>query len=195
MEVGLIKQFEKYSIDRDIPEVYRILTDPGLKELNHTELSSSGVVKLNVFGGRGIFIVLQVTETGIATDGFFEAHKDFADVHVPLEGDESIGYTPLDSRAVPGGPIPVYDASKSDDITYAPFKSDGEMTVIRLIPGMYAWFDPDDVHMPRLQTDGPSHLKKIVIKVPLGSLPPISEHLREVIAQKGSVLETLLEPR
>ena len=136
---------------------------------------------------------MQVTTTGIATDGFFEAHKDFADVHVPLEGDESIGYTPLDPRAIAGGPIPVYDASKSDDITYAPFKSDGEMTVIRLIQGMYARFDPDDVHMPKLQTDGPSDLRKMVVKVPVGSMPPLSEHLKKVIPQEGSVLGTLLE--
>ena len=31
MEVGLIKQFESYSVRRSIPEVWRILTDPELK--------------------------------------------------------------------------------------------------------------------------------------------------------------------
>ena len=72
-------------------------------------------------------------------------------MHVPLEGAESIGYTPLDERLVPGGPVPVF---QGDDVTYAAFPSDDDMSVVRLVEGMYALFGPDDVHMPKLQTDG-----------------------------------------
>lgn len=192
MEVGLIKQFERYSLERTIPEVYRILTDPDLPGLTHPDLETGGVIKRDVLGNRGIYVVLQQATTGVAEDGFFEAHRDFIDIHVPLDGTESIGYTPLDGRVSPGGPLPVYDRSKSDDITYASFASDDEMTVIRLVEGMYAVFEPDDVHMPRLQTDGPSPLRKIVVKVPVGPMPPPDERLLAVVAQRGSALGTLL---
>jgi hypothetical protein len=42
------------------------------------------------------------------------------------------------------------------------------MTVVRLVEGMYGVFYPDDAHIPRLQTAGPSYLKKMVIKIPVG---------------------------
>ena len=192
MEVGLIKQFERYCVARDIPEVYRILTDPKLAELTHPDLDSKGVAKLEVFGRRGISIVLQSTSTGLVKDTFFEAHREFVDVHVPLTGVESIGYTPLDGRVKQGGPVPIYDLSKSDDVTYTPFESDSDMTVIRLTKGMYALFDPDDVHMPRLQTQGPSSLVKMVIKIPVESMPSAAQQLREILSLQGSVLEKLL---
>jgi biofilm protein TabA len=121
---------------------------------------------------------------------FFEAHRANLDIHVPLEGVESIGYTPLDDRVSAGGPVPVF---QGDDITYAPFASADVMTVIRLVEGMYALFGPDDVHMPKLQTDGPSSLRKIVIKVPVASLPPPDDRVRAAIAQQGSALSTLLD--
>ncbi len=192
MEVGLIKQFERYSIEHNIPEVYRILTDPDLPSLTHADLNMPGAVKLDVVGERGIYIVLQHATTGAAENGFFEAHRDFIDVHVPLEGAESIGYTPLDGRVSPGGPLPVYDRSKSDDITYSCFASANEMTVIRLVEGMYALFEPDDVHMPKLQTDGPSPLKKMVVKIPVRPVRQPDDKLLAVVAQQGSALGALL---
>ena len=120
---------------------------------------------------------------------FFEAHRDHLDVHVPLEGAESIGYTPLDERLVPGGPVPVF---QGDDVTYAAFPSDDDMSVVRLVGGMYALFGPDDVHMPKLQTDGPSPLRKVVVKVPVAPLPPPDERVLAAVAQEGSALQTLL---
>ena len=180
MQVGLIKQFERYCQNRDIPEIYRILTDPKLSKLTHPDLDSKGMAKLEVFGARGISVVLQSTSTGLAKDGFFEAHREFVDVHVPLIGVESIGYTPLDGRVKKGGPVPIYNLSKSDDVTYAPFESESEITVIRLTEGMYALFDPDDVHMPRLQTQGPSSLVKMVIKIPVGFIPAATAFIPSV---------------
>ena len=192
MEVGLIKQFERYCETRDIPEVYRILTDPKLSELTHPDLDSKGMAKLEVFGARGISVVLQSTSTRLAKNGFFEAHREFVDVHVPLIGVESIGYTPLDGRVKQGGPVPIYNLSKSDDVTYTPFESESEMTVIRLTEGMYALLDPDDVHMPRLQTQGPSSLVKMVIKIPVGFMPAANQQLRDILSLEGTVLEKLL---
>ena len=169
MEAGLIRQFEEYSVRRNIPEVLRLLTDPELPGLTHPDIEAGGAVKIDVLGDRGIFVVLQRVTTMVPEDTFFEAHRDHLDVHVPLEGAESIGYTPLDERLVPGGPVPVF---QGDDVTYAAFPSDDDMSVVRLVEGMYALFGPDDVHMPKLQTDGPSPLRKVVVKVPVAPLPP-----------------------
>ena len=62
----------------------------------------------------------------------------------------------------------------------------------QLVEGMYALFGPDDVHMPKLQTDGPSPLRKIVVKIPVAPMPPPDERVLDAAAQQGSALETLL---
>ncbi len=189
MEAGLISQFEEYAVRRNIPEVWRLLNDPELPGLTHPDIEDGGAVRIEVLGGRGLFVVLQQVTTMVPEDTFFEAHRANLDVHVPLEGAESIGYAPLDDRLVPGGPVPVF---QGDDVTYAAFPSDDQMSVVRLVEGMYALFGPEDVHMPKLQTDGPSPLRKIVVKVPVAPLPPPDERVLAAVAQEGSVVETLL---
>ena len=159
--------------------MWRLLTDPELPGLTHPDIEAGGAVKIDVLGDRGIFVVLQRVTTMVPEDTFFEAHRDHLDVHVPLEGAESIGYTPLDERLVPGGPVPVF---QGDDVTYAAFPSDDDMSVVRLVEGMYALFGPDDVHMPKLQTDGPSPLRKVVVKVPVAAAAPT----RRASAGRGS---------
>jgi len=183
METGLIKQFEQYALNNDIPEVYAILSDPGLQDLSHPDAGIGAVGRFEVAGGRGIFAMLQIANTGKHDDSNFEAHRDFIDIHVPLEGVESIGYTPLDGRLSPGGGRPVYDASISDDVTFSRFESPEMMTTIRLVDGMYAIFDPDDVHMPRLQTDGPSYLRKLVFKVPVSLVAKTSEQSKATLSE------------
>ena len=191
MEAGLISQFEEYAVRRNIPEVWRLLNDPGLPSLTHPDIEGDGggAVRIPVLGDRGLFVVLQQITTMLPEETFFEAHRHNLDVHVPLEGAESIGYVPLADRLVPGGPVPVF---QGDDVTYAPFASDDEMSVVRLVEGMYALFGPEDVHMPKLQTGGPTPLRKIVVKVPVEPLPPPNEEVLAAVAQEGSVVGTLL---
>ena len=190
MEAGLIRQFEDYAVRRDIPEVWRLLNDPELPGLTHPDIEGGGAVRIEVLGGRGLFVVLQQVTTMTPQETFFEAHRDNLDVHVPLEGAESIGYAPVDDgRLVPGGPVPVFTG---DDVTYGAFPSDDQMSVVRLVEGMYALFGPEDVHMPKLQTGGPSPLRKIVVKVPVEPLPPPGEEVLAAVAQEGSALKTLL---
>jgi hypothetical protein len=64
------------------------------------------------------------------------------------------------------------------------------MTTVLLVEGMYGIFYPDDAHIPRLQTDGPSYLKKMVIKVPVSLVenptnqttsPPSGTTLKELL--------------
>ncbi|GEM_PF-573653 len=167
MEAGLIKQFEQYARKNNIPEVLHILTDPALADFNHPDAKIGAAKRFEVVGGRDIYVMLQIAETIAHDDANFEAHRDYIDIHVPLEGAETIGYTPLDDRLSPGGGRPEYDASLSDDVTFSRFDSPDKMSTVRLVEGMYAIFDPDDVHMPRLQTDGPSYLRKLVVKVPV----------------------------
>ncbi|MDP6063500.1 MAG: YhcH/YjgK/YiaL family protein [SAR202 cluster bacterium] len=167
MEAGLIKQFEQYARKNNIPEVYSILTDPGLADFTHQDLKMGAAKRFEVAGGRDIYLMFQIVTTQAHDDAFFEAHRDYIDIHVPIEGVESIGYAPLDARLSPGGPLPDYDASASDDVTFSHFDSPHEMTVVRLVEGMYGIFYPDDAHIPRLQTNGPSYLRKMVIKVPV----------------------------
>jgi biofilm protein TabA len=190
MEAGLIKQFEEYARRNNIPEVYSILTDPGLADFAHPDLKMGAAKRFEVAGGRDIYMMFQIVTTQAHEDAFFEAHRNYIDVHVPITGVESIGYAPLDDRLSPGGPLPDYEASASDDVTFSHLDSEHDMTVVRLVEGMYGIFSPDDAHIPRLQTDGPSFLKKMVIKVPVGLVtgpenqttsPPSATSLSELL--------------
>ncbi len=192
MEAGLIKQFAQYARKNGIPEVYRILSDPGLTDLEHPDAKIGSAGRFEVVGGRGIYAMLQIGTTNTHDNSNFEAHRDFIDIHVPIEGVESIGYTPLDHRLSSGGGRPEYDASISDDVTFSRFDSPDSMSTVRLVEGMYAIFGPDDVHMPRLQTNGPSYLRKLVVKVPVSLVerpdvqatsPPSGTTLSELLAQ------------
>ena len=190
MEAGLIKQFEAYARKNHIPEVYHILNDPGLVDFKHPDLQMDTAKRFDVVGGRDIYLMFQIATTIAHDDTFFEAHRDYIDIHVPIEGVESIGYAPMDSQLLPGGVRPEYDAALGDDVTFLHFDSPNEMSVLRLNVGMYAIFDPDDAHMPRLQTDGPSYLRKLVIKVPVrlierpdvqATTPPAGATLSELL--------------
>ena len=190
MEAGLIKQFEQYARKNDIPEVYHILADSGLVDLKHPDAKMGAAARFEVAGDRGIYAMLQIARTIAHDEANFEAHYDFIDIHVPIEGVESIGYTPLDDRLSPGGSRPEYDRSVSDDVTFSRFDSPDTMSVVRLVEGMYAIFDPDDAHMPRLQTEGPSYLRKLVVKVPVSLVERRDSQI--VPPPSGTTLEELL---
>ena len=83
-----------------------------------------------------------------------EIHRKYIDVHVPLSGNEIIGYTPL-------AELPFAEFVEADDVALYP-ASLSARDYFNVKKGEFAIFFPQDGHAPAI-TDAP--LKKIIVKV------------------------------
>ena len=83
-----------------------------------------------------------------------ETHRKYIDVHVPLSGNEIIGYTPL-------AELPFAEFVEADDAALYPASLPAR-DYFNVKKGEFAIFFPQDGHAPAI-TDAP--LKKIILKV------------------------------
>lgn len=87
----------------------------------------------------------------------FEAHIKFWDLQIVLEGDEYIGYAPLETMKQSS------DYDEKQDITF--YVAEGQKLELRR--GMAILLAPWDGHRPGIiKGAAPSHIKKIVVKLP-----------------------------
>lgn len=83
-----------------------------------------------------------------------ETHRKYIDVHVPLSGNEIIGYTPL-------AELPFAEFVEADDAALYPVSLQAR-DYFNVKKGEFAIFFPQDGHAPAI-TEVP--LKKIIVKV------------------------------
>ncbi len=83
-----------------------------------------------------------------------EIHRKYIDIHVPLSGDEQMGYTPVNE-------LPYAEFVEADDAALYPVSLRAR-DYFNVKKGEFAVFFPQDGHAPAI-TDAP--LKKIIIKV------------------------------
>ena len=108
--------------------------------------------------GEEVRVKVQHMQTKPLDAAKLEAHNDFADIQMLLEGEESIGWCfrtaeLKETEAVPERDIYFYE---------------GEFAKLDLKPGQFVIVFPDDVHAPGLATEAPSGIRKAVFKVKLG---------------------------
>lgn len=85
----------------------------------------------------------------------WEGHKYYADIHVVLEGEEKIGVT--NASSLKAG---VYEEAGD----FIPYEGPVDSWVT-MRPGDILVVFPEDVHMVKVQLNGPSQVKKAVFKV------------------------------
>lgn len=93
-----------------------------------------------------------------ASDAVLESHRAYVDVHVVLEGAETIAVWPV-------GPLRVrtpYHAQQDVTVYEQP---DTPGTRLVLAPGLFAVFFPQDAHMTQLMDREQRAIKKLVMKV------------------------------
>ena len=105
--------------------------------------------------GDNIFALISDYQTKLESEGKLEAHKKYIDVQYVIEGEELMGYAPLRNQQT----LEAYK-EENDIIFYK-----GEKVFIKVTEGMFAIFAPEDVHMPGIQSEKKSLVKKLVIKV------------------------------
>jgi biofilm protein TabA len=125
----------------------------------HTEMPD-GTVEID---GKNVFAMIQSYETRQERNApRFEAHRKYIDIQFLLSGTELMGWAPLDAVTV----TEPYDAEKdilfgnvADDASAFTFFSAGQAIVLF----------PSDAHAPGLTKGKPRPVKKVVIKIRVGS--------------------------
>ena len=122
--------------------------------LNNTDFSKTELGKYEI-DGDNIFALVNEYNTKDEIEGKLEAHKKYIDVQFVAEGEELMGYAPLENQKV----IDAYNQKK--DITFY----SGEKSFALVKEGMFAIFFPTDVHLPGIKVKDKSYVKKVVVKV------------------------------
>lgn len=104
--------------------------------------------------GNDLVVNVELTKPKSKEEARLEAHKAFIDIQVPLSGTETMGYTATSDCVPANAP---YNEEK--DITF--FEGPAE-SYIKVKPGMFTIFFPQDGHAPGISPDG---VKKVVIKI------------------------------
>ena len=95
-------------------------------------------------------------ETKSAEEVPFESHRIFWDLQIVLEGEELVGYSPLETLSEKSAYDPV------NDIIF--YSGSGQM--FRLGKGMMLLLSPFDGHQPGVISARRSQIRKIVVKLP-----------------------------
>ena len=106
---------------------------------------------------RDMYANIQSLATISKSEGVFETHKQYIDIHYCLEGGETIGYAPIGNLEEKTE----FDAEKD----YQLYNSVPQYSLCTLQQDSFAIFFPGELHMPKLQDGIHEHIKKVVIKI------------------------------
>lgn len=134
------------NIGNDIRKAFDFLLNTDMANLNEGK---------HDIDGEDIFALVSNYNTKNREDCFPEAHKKYIDVQYVAEGEELVGYAPLNGQKIKE------DYKEEKDFMLF----DTEPSFIKFEKGMFAVFYPCDLHMPGIKAGCSSHVKKIVIKV------------------------------
>lgn len=107
-----------------------------------------------VLEGEQLFINNVSIEGKCPTEQALELHRDYIDVHILLEGEESIGWKPLENLEKELKPY----EKEGDCALY----SDKPTTFVKMNPGEFVVVFPEDPHAPAI---GEGNIRKLIAKV------------------------------
>ncbi len=106
--------------------------------------------------GRDMYANTQSMTTVPMSDGFYEVHREYIDIHFCLSGGEAIAYAPL-------GDLEEKELNTEKD--YQLFSPTKIYSLCILQPNFFAIFFPEELHMPKLNNGINQEVKKVVIKI------------------------------
>lgn len=136
------------------------LLDKALDYLSDEFLESVGPEKVEI-DGKNLFASLNVFETKPDEQLFFEAHRAYLDIHVPLAGEERMDIADTSTLTLDEA------ASKPEKDFYAYTDKDPAHQSIILKNGDFLVAFPADAHRVKGQVSGPSDVRKVVFKIKL----------------------------
>lgn len=136
------------------------MLDKALDCLNDEFLLAVGTESTHV-DGQKLYATLNLFETQPDNKLFFEAHRDYLDIHVVLSGEERMDIADTAALTLNEG------ASKPENDFYAYSDKDPAHQSIVLRNGDFLVAFPADAHRVKGQVDGPSEVRKVVFKIKL----------------------------
>ena len=128
---------------------------PGLEEAMQAaaamETWTVGTIPLS----QGNRILVQEGQTKPAQGKLCEAHRDYLDIQYIVEGEETVGWAPLETLTLQGE----FDTVK-DKGMYA-----GDVDFTRIGQGYCYVVFPEDAHMPGVHLEEAKAYKKLVMKL------------------------------
>jgi YhcH/YjgK/YiaL family protein len=129
----------------------------GLEAIISLGLADKAAGKYEIDGER-MFALVQELETEPAPKRQPESHETYADIQFLISGEEAIGVAKLSVElAVKENKLGTHD------VVFYERVNDELMMTLR--PQQFAVFYPSDVHRPCCNVNGPSAVKKIVVKI------------------------------
>ena len=137
-------------------DIYKALSQNFSKAfgfLQNTDFSSLPIGKLLVDGER-VYATIQEPELADWNDRAWEAHQKYADIQIVLDGEEIIGYSPVEALKV--------CSEYNPEIDCAFYTGDGNKAILK--KGQFMVFFPQDAHKPCV-ISGEHKSRKVVVKV------------------------------
>ena len=104
--------------------------------------------------GKDLFVNIQIAKGRPREAATLETHINMIDIQIPLDGEETFGYTPLCD-------LPAFDYNAEKDITK--YGDTMAQTYVTLKPGQMGIFFPQDGHAPCISDK--AEIKKAIFKV------------------------------
>jgi len=104
--------------------------------------------------GKDLFVNIQMAKGRSREAATLETHINMIDIQIPLDCEETFGYTPL-------GDLPAFDYNAEKDITK--YGDTMAQTYVTLKPGQMGIFFPQDGHAPCISDK--AEIKKAIFKV------------------------------
>lgn len=103
--------------------------------------------------GADLFVNVTTAKGRTSGEATLEIHRRMVDIQIPLDREETYGYTPLED-------LPEADFNEEKDI--AKFPGLPSQSHVTCRPGMFAIFFPQDGHAPCIGKGG---IKKAIFKI------------------------------
>ena len=104
--------------------------------------------------GKNLFILHSVYKGKMVEDTVLEAHSNYIDIQLVLEGVEAMGWKDLSDV----GDVSIPYSEENDIVFY-----EGEADeIINVMPGQFLIFFPEDAHAPGI---GEGSIRKVVAKI------------------------------
>ena len=105
--------------------------------------------------GGDVYATRFAYETLPAEETFFEAHRNFLDIHIMVDGSEGVEIAPPES-------LTEFDRVEANDF-YA-YRGEGDYK-LALSPGDFLVVFPNDAHRIKMCLERPAPVSKVVFKV------------------------------
>ena len=128
--------------------------DMALERITDAFLSALGGERVEI-KGSDVYATRFTYETIPAEESFFEAHKNYLDIHLMLEGSERV-------EIAPPADLAEFERVEANDF-YA-YRGEGQYHLV-LSPGDFLVVFPNDAHKIKMRVDGPETVSKAVFKV------------------------------